>query len=269
MTEHEYYGELISALLDGEISPEEKTALDAHIAGCESCRRLYLAFSSLDAAVADSLEEPPESLCENIMADLRRSEIKKKHRRLRPVLAAAACLAVVLVGAAGMRGMGRSARADGAVMTEAAAAEEAVPAAAPMPEPAAAPAAMMPESADAVAADFFAFNESEAESTPKLSMSPSAAMAAGSAETEDVEETPLLDPVRMDELREYLGGGEADTALNALPIIHVFCPEDGSEISVFRTENGIFYTDSRDGGVRSCARSEGELREFVNILTDE
>ncbi len=200
------------------------------------------------------------------MADLRRSEIKKKHRRLRPVLAAAACLAVVLVGAAGMRGMGRSVRADGAVMTEAAAAEEAVPAAAPMPEPAAAPAAMMPESADAVAADFFAFNESEAESAPKLAMSPSAAMAAGSAETEDA---PLLDPVRMDELREYLAGEEADTALNALPIIRVFCPEDGSEISVFRTENGIFYTDSRDGGVRSCARSEGELREFVNILTDE
>src|SRR6185312_17309916 len=35
----EYRQEQLSAALDGMLAPEEQTALDAHLAGCETCRR--------------------------------------------------------------------------------------------------------------------------------------------------------------------------------------------------------------------------------------
>lgn len=54
---------------------------------------------------ADSLEEPPETLCENIMGEIRRERLKKtdsrrRSRSWRALLATAACFALIIVAAA-------------------------------------------------------------------------------------------------------------------------------------------------------------------------
>ena len=100
MKDCEKYQELISAMLDGEISAAEREELEAHVAGCADCAFVYSAFSALSEGLSHALEEPPERLRENVMAELRRDEIKKSSRRLsRPLktlLAAAACMALAV-----------------------------------------------------------------------------------------------------------------------------------------------------------------------------
>ncbi len=54
---------------------------------------------------ADSIEEPPETLCENIMGEIRRERLKKtdsrrRSRSWRALLATAACFALIIVAAA-------------------------------------------------------------------------------------------------------------------------------------------------------------------------
>ena len=87
---------LISQLIDRELDKEEAALVAEHLKSCEDCAAMYRAFSGL----SEDLEEPPESLRENVMAELRRGEMAKKNRRLsRPVrslLAAAACMALII-----------------------------------------------------------------------------------------------------------------------------------------------------------------------------
>ena len=57
---------------------------------------------SISGVIAEDLEEPPEALSENVMAELRREAIKtknRKKRRWKGPLATAACLAVVIAAA--------------------------------------------------------------------------------------------------------------------------------------------------------------------------
>lgn len=91
---------LISQLIDRELDKEEAALVAEHLKNCEDCAAMYRAFSALSSCLSEDLEEPPEILRENVMAELRRGEVAKKNRRLsRPVrslLAAAACMALII-----------------------------------------------------------------------------------------------------------------------------------------------------------------------------
>ena len=95
----ERYEERISALVDGELSPEEAAEVRAHMAHCPACRAMYEAFAAVGAAVGEL--PVPDTLHAGIMAKVQAAEqagaTQRTIIRLRPILAAAACL-VVLVG---------------------------------------------------------------------------------------------------------------------------------------------------------------------------
>ena len=44
--------EMMSAMLDGELTQEESEQLQAHLAACESCRAVYAELAAIDSAVA-------------------------------------------------------------------------------------------------------------------------------------------------------------------------------------------------------------------------
>lgn len=89
--------ELISRLLDEDLDREERFALNEHLQSCPECRAVYEAFSAVSASLKDDLAEPPESLRESVMAEIRREQIRKKNRRpWRAILSAAAVAALVL-----------------------------------------------------------------------------------------------------------------------------------------------------------------------------
>lgn len=99
MTDCEFFQEKISCLADGELTPEETAQVEAHIAGCPVCRRLYEAFEELSAALSDEIAEPPHSVKANVMAEIR-TENRKKHSAWLRIVPAAACLAVVILAGA-------------------------------------------------------------------------------------------------------------------------------------------------------------------------
>ena len=96
-----YYQELISRLVDREITPEEGEELAAHARECEECRAVYTAFVSLSDALCADLVDPPEELAENVMAEIRRAELWKQNRRPRRQMrrwAALSAGAVLVIG---------------------------------------------------------------------------------------------------------------------------------------------------------------------------
>ena len=95
--------ELISRMLDEELSEREQKELNEHLAHCEECRSLYEAFADVSSILREDLVEPPESLYENVMGEVRRDAmIKRNRRRIRGFVTAAAA---VLLIAAGLRAM--------------------------------------------------------------------------------------------------------------------------------------------------------------------
>ncbi len=94
------YQELISCLIDGELSDAEKARLENHIASCPECRAMYEDFAALSCMMDGGMEEVPDSLHDKIMSGVKAAKRAKKPLiiRLRPYMAAAACL-VVAVGA--------------------------------------------------------------------------------------------------------------------------------------------------------------------------
>ena len=99
-----YYQELISSLVDGELSDEENEALMLHLNTCSRCNAMYAVFHDLSDILAEEPQPLPEGLHENIMAGVRRSEIMKKNRRMRRIglrtaMTAAACAVLVLFAA--------------------------------------------------------------------------------------------------------------------------------------------------------------------------
>lgn len=98
------YREMISQMLDGELTEPQKTELIAHIAVCRECERLYNAFASISLAIEEGLADPPESLSAGIMDEIRARESspaasKKPPRKWGRLFALAACLAVVIFAA--------------------------------------------------------------------------------------------------------------------------------------------------------------------------
>ena len=106
MNSCEYYQELISRLMDGEIGGDEHVALMEHLNSCSRCNAMYAVFHDLSDILSEEPEPLPENLHENIMAGVRRSAMIKKNRRLRrfglsTALGAAACAVLVLFAATG------------------------------------------------------------------------------------------------------------------------------------------------------------------------
>ena len=100
MSECKYYQELISRMLDRDLSKRERAAVMEHLDSCSECAAMYEAFSMLSNNVSANLADPPEELTEDIMANIRRSEMIRKNRKtsrqLKTVIAAAACVAVLV-----------------------------------------------------------------------------------------------------------------------------------------------------------------------------
>ena len=133
MNSCDYYQELISSLIDGEISHDEHEALMAHLNTCSRCNAMYAVFHDLSDILAEEIEPLPEGLHENIMAGVRRSEIIRKNRRLRKLglrtaLTAAACAVLVLFAA---RGVTPAERADSVSIRSEEEARQTIPAPSP------------------------------------------------------------------------------------------------------------------------------------------
>ena len=75
MNSCEYYQELISRHIDGELSEEGRAVLAGHLRVCGDCAAIYDAFAGISQAVADDLVEAPESLSVNVMAQIRRENM--------------------------------------------------------------------------------------------------------------------------------------------------------------------------------------------------
>ena len=91
--------ELISRMLDEELSRDEREALRRHLEDCPDCRTMYEAFSAVSGELREDLVEPPESIRENVMSELRREQMVKRNRRSwRTALAAVAAALLVAVG---------------------------------------------------------------------------------------------------------------------------------------------------------------------------
>ena len=106
MNSCEHYQELISRLVDGEVSHDEHEALMEHMKTCSRCNAMYAVFHDLSDILSEQPEALPAGLHENIMADVRRSDLRRKNRRMRTIglrtaLTAAACLVLVLFAASG------------------------------------------------------------------------------------------------------------------------------------------------------------------------
>lgn len=124
MKECEYYQQLVSRLLDGDLTADEDAELREHIRRCPDCRRMYDVFSQIGGAMrGDGMLQPPAALAPGVMDRI------AAHSRPAPVpapathrlrswkkLAAAACfVALVAAGAVtGVFGRGQRLAADSA-----------------------------------------------------------------------------------------------------------------------------------------------------------
>lgn len=87
--------EMISCLLDGELSQAEQSLVREHIAYCPECRSVYDAFSAVSEQMHE--EEPlPDGLHEKIMSGIKAKPKKKTGIVWIKYLSVAACLALVI-----------------------------------------------------------------------------------------------------------------------------------------------------------------------------
>lgn len=96
------YAELISRLIDDDLSDAEQTELHNHLATCENCRQLYSAFSAVSEEIADGAEEVPDGFSDKVMSQIRRETMVPVKKKLtfkkisRYALPVAALLALVI-----------------------------------------------------------------------------------------------------------------------------------------------------------------------------
>ena len=105
--------DLLSARLDGDLTPEEAAGLEEHLSHCPDCRALAADLEELHAAMPGLYQEPPAELKERVMAQIREEsapvslEEVRKRRSGRKVWrswgAMAAAMAVVFMSALAMR----------------------------------------------------------------------------------------------------------------------------------------------------------------------
>ncbi len=107
MKDCEKFQEMISAMLDKELSENETAQLMAHLETCPDCRAMYEAFADVSAAMAEGIAVP-ESLHSGIMNSVNKAAKSSKKRgmliKLRPYAATAACLVVIAAALLTVRG---------------------------------------------------------------------------------------------------------------------------------------------------------------------
>ena len=94
-----YYQEMISAMLDGELSAREQQEMEEHLIRCPDCRAMHAAFLSLSQSMGEDTLPLPQGLHEKIMTGVKTAQQKKKRTvivKLRPYMAAAACLVLIM-----------------------------------------------------------------------------------------------------------------------------------------------------------------------------
>ena len=211
------YQELISAMLDGELTAEETAEVEAHIAVCEECKAMYEAFAAVSGM---ETAEVPDTLHEKVMTKVTAAQKAFKTQnnlvRLRPILTTAACLVVVVGTLFAVRGGFRNdskaksaapaaSAADTAAgeprMTMKAVPETAMtPADAPMeaaPAMAAAPAAMAPAAEEA---EGFSYAKSAAPEAPAPSPIPEPG-APAEAEQDSAQDCVIVEITFVSDIR--------------------------------------------------------------------
>lgn len=96
------FQELVSRMLDEDLSAEEAEALREHVSVCPSCRAVFAAFVGISNSLKDDLTEPPQALKTGVMRAVRRparAERRKTPLVLKILVPAAACFAILAVGA--------------------------------------------------------------------------------------------------------------------------------------------------------------------------
>ncbi|MEA4893888.1 MAG: zf-HC2 domain-containing protein [Oscillospiraceae bacterium] len=99
MTDCDKYMELISSMLDGELSGAQEAELRTHIEKCENCKRAYNAFASISGALKEELVTPPDTLSKGVMYKIKNQNKAGKRFAFGRFTAIAACLAIILFGA--------------------------------------------------------------------------------------------------------------------------------------------------------------------------
>lgn len=269
MSRCEEYQELISRMVDGELTTRQKRSLEEHIRNCPECAALYSAFSALSRQIGEDLEDVPLDLRENVMAEVRREEIRQKNRLphvIRGILAAAACLALI-VGIS----LGVSPRLRGQISAAA------YPDAAQKTAAAEEPMEAVRGFEASVAEEAFAPAEAEEPMSPvepaaPEMMMPDAAVANADAaltvtddkETDGTEDCDLSGWMDLQLLRDLLGGEKAELAREDLgdePAWRLQVKE--GRVSVFEKDGVLYYVDPTDDSVVRAQLSPAELRAFL------
>lgn len=104
------YQEMISAMLDGELTSQQQRELEEHLALCPECRAMHTAFLSLSEAIGEDSIPAPAGLHDKIMTGVKAVEKKNKRSNvftlLRPYMTAAACLVVIVAAVLAARESG-------------------------------------------------------------------------------------------------------------------------------------------------------------------
>ena len=102
MTGCDKFNELISAAIDGEVTPDEEKELILHMEACSECRSLFSSLRVLSNEFSDMLIEPPDKLVTEIMDRLINRADKRDKRKYFTLFgrfAAAAVIVLVLFAA--------------------------------------------------------------------------------------------------------------------------------------------------------------------------
>ena len=98
MSQCDHYQELISRLIDEDLDARERSELEQHLKTCSDCALLFEAFARISDGIGGELEDTPLDMRESIMAEIRRTELRRRERIpaiLRVVMGLAAAVAVV------------------------------------------------------------------------------------------------------------------------------------------------------------------------------
>ena len=246
MNSCEKYEELISRLIDEDLTDEESSQLQQHMAECEECRKLYDYMFGISEAMDESLEELPEGLHENIMAQVNRAATIQKNRvrtsKIIRLVTGTAAVAVLVAGVVLATGAGRmgssqsSMAADARISASPQLAEEA------MGEEAPAEIETFPAEAPA---EFDAAMEPEAPYT-----------MVDQADTN----TGAPAQVTGESLRSFLGG-EAYEGDPGEPV-QLLTLEDG-QFAFYELDGMLLYRDPADGQIYRSDKDVSQLREFI------
>ena len=101
MRDCDKYYEMISSMIDGELSSEQEAEFRTHIETCGECKKVYEAFLGISHALTDELAIPPAMLAKGVMYKIGLQKKNKlgRHFAFGRFTAVAACLALVLFGA--------------------------------------------------------------------------------------------------------------------------------------------------------------------------